>query len=113
MFCAASGMEVIITKSCFTKHKVDMNIQDQILTFMHFQVSYMVEGFKYLGYYLKPTGYRIKDGFGLVENFEKRIVHWPYKLLSLGGKLTLLKSTLVGITAYSFPLAQFQRPFLE
>ena len=62
-------------------------------------------GFMYLGYFLKPLGYRVRDWHWLIKNFEHRISHWSHKLLSLGGGLTLVQAVLTSIPVYWMGLA--------
>ena len=64
----------------------------------------LVSGFKYLGYFLKPLGYRVSDWIWLVQKFEKRICHWSHKLLSLGGRLILVQAVLSSIPVYCLGL---------
>ena len=45
----------------------------EIFTIILCRVANMVDGFKYLCYFLKPTSYKIKDSLWLVEKFENRI----------------------------------------
>ena len=59
----------------------------------------------YLGYFLKPLGYRVSDWNWLVQKFEKRICHWTHKLLSLGGRLILVQDVLSSILVYWLGLA--------
>ena len=64
----------------------------------------LVSGFKYLGYLLKPLGYRVCDWNWLVQKFEKRICHWTHKLLSLGDRLILVQAVLSSILVYCLGL---------
>ena len=55
---------------------------------------------KYLGFYLKPRGYYLKDWDWLIAKVEKRIMNWSYRWLTKGGKLTLVKAVLEAIPIY-------------
>ena len=57
-------------------------------------------GFKYLGFFLKPNNYRVKDWFWHIKKIEKRISNWNFRFLSLGGMPTLIKATLQRIPIY-------------
>ena len=57
-------------------------------------------GFKYLGYFLKPLGYRVRDWHWLVQKFKRKISNWTYKLLSLRGRLILVQSVLSSLLVY-------------
>ena len=48
-----------------------------------------------------------------METFEKRLGHWTFRLLSLGGRLTLLNVVLVGIHIYWLSLAQVPKTILK
>ena len=61
--------------------------------------------FKYLGYFNKPLGYGVKDWIWLLRRFEKRIGNWSYKLLSLGGRLVLIRAIFPSLPVYWFALA--------
>ena len=60
----------------------------------------MDNGFKYLGFYLKPNSYRVKYWFWLLKKIEKRITIWSYRFLSLGGRINLINATLQSILVY-------------
>ena len=62
-------------------------------------------GFNYLGFYIKPLGYRSRDWNWLVQKFEKKISLWTHKMLSLGGRLILIQSVLSSIPVYWMGLA--------
>ena len=64
-------------------------------------------GFNYLGYFLKPLGYRVNDWQWIILKFEKRISHWTNKFLSLGGRLILIQSVLSSIPVYWMGLILF------
>ena len=55
---------------------------------------------KYLGFYLKPCKYLMKDWDWLIAKAEKRIKNWSFRWLPKGGKLTLVKSVLEAIPVY-------------
>lgn len=96
LFYDASGMEVSLSKSCFYSQNIEGDVMNMIASFLPFKFSSLGNGFRYLGFFLKPSGYRIKNWHWLVEKFEKRINHWTFGLLSIGSRLTLLKAILIG-----------------
>ena len=61
--------------------------------------------FMYPGYFLKPLGYRVRDWHWLIKKIEHRILHWTHKLLSLGGRLTLVQAVLTSTPVYWMGLA--------
>jgi len=58
------------------------------------------DGFKYLGFFLKPNSYKIRDWAWLWKKIENKINHWVNRYLSLGGRLTLAKAVLESIPVY-------------
>ena len=70
-------------------------------------------GFKYLGYYIEPLGYRVCDWNWLVQKYEKRICLWTHKLLSLGGRLILIQSVISSILVYWLGLASIPTSVLH
>ena len=70
-------------------------------------------GFKYLGYYLKPLGYGIKDWRWFILKFEKKLSNWTCKLLSLGGRLILVKSVLMSLAMYWLTLARMPHHYSD
>ena len=99
-FCKASGMCISIDKSCFLYNNVDIYIRSEISKALPYKMESITTGFMYLGYFLKPLGYRVRDWHWLIKKFEHRISHWTHKLLSLGGRLTLVKAILTSILVY-------------
>ena len=69
-------------------------------------------GLNYLGYLLKLLGYRVNDWMWL-QKFEKRINHWTFKYLSLGGRLILVQSVMSSIPIYWMGLAPLPASILQ
>ena len=65
-----------------------------------YKMEPIVSGFKYLGYFLKPLGYKVSDWNWLFQKYEKRIHTWTHKLLSLGGRLILVQAVLSSLPVY-------------
>jgi hypothetical protein len=78
-----------------------------------FDVRSVDEGFKYLGFYIKPNCYNRADWLWLEKKFEKRIVHWTHRWLSLGGRVTLVKAVLESISVYWLSLAKIPKSVLN
>ena len=72
---------------------------------MPYKMEPIVAGFKYLGYYLKPLGYGIKDWKWFLMKFENKLNNWTYKLLSMGERLILVKLVLMSLAMYWLSLA--------
>jgi len=73
----------------------------------------MEEGLRYLGYKLKPLGYRITDWIWLIVKLEKRLNIWYHRYLSRVGRLTLIKGVLEATSVYWMALAWILRGILS
>ena len=100
IFCKASGMRIKEEKSSMLHFGLDESEIISIQNIFSFVVVDLKAGLKYLGFYLKPCRYILKDCDWLVVKVEKRIKHWSFRWLSKGGKLILIKSVLEAIPVY-------------
>jgi len=98
IFCDATGMEISPKKSCFLS-PLDM-LEPQIQDLFPFNHRKIDTGIRYLGFTLKPNGYKKTDWGWLIERVEQKIRLWCYRWLSIGGRSTLIKSVLEGIPVY-------------
>ena len=69
--------------------------------------------FTYLGVPLHHSKLRRVDIQPVVDKVIKRIAGWKGKLLSYGGKLTLLKSCLTSIPTYLMSIIKFPKWAIE
>lgn len=99
-FSAATGMKVSLKKSCIYHFRLTAVWIANLKTILPYSFHQLEDGFMYLGYYLKPNDYRSSDWMWLVKKFEWRIAHWTFRLLSIGGRLVLIKAVLTGIPVY-------------
>ena len=113
LFCSATGMSISEAKSSFLYNEVDLNIKDNVAEIFPYKMEPLSEGFKYLGFYLKPMGYHSNDWHRLLNKFEKRISNWSYRLLSMGGQLILVKAVLTGLVVYWLTLARMPQSILN
>ena len=79
LFCSATGMTISREKSSFLYNEVDEDTRRHISVLLPYRMEPIFTGFKYMGYRLKPLGYRFVDWRWLVEMFEKRINNWTYR----------------------------------
>jgi hypothetical protein len=105
IFCRASGLQINVTKS--TLHysgltDVDLDTYKNIFMYNFLQISV---GLTYLSYFLKPDYYKVADWHWLLIKFEKIIVHWCNRWLTLGGRFFLIKSVLESQAVYWMVLA--------
>jgi hypothetical protein len=73
---------------------------------MPYEVKSIDEGFKYLGFFLKPNCYSVNDWRWLIIKVEKIISNWCHRWLTLGGIFILVKSVLESIHVYCLYLAK-------
>jgi hypothetical protein len=105
-FCRIYGMKISLSKSSFYYHSVDSDDRTGDASIFPYNFHPLDDGLKYLGFFLRPNNYQIKDWWWLVRKFEARISHWAYRLLSVGGRLTLVKAVLMGIPVYWLSLLE-------
>ena len=60
-FCAASGMFISLEKSGFLFSDLELGVQRSIHSFLPYKMEPILNGFKYLGYFIKSLGYKVKD----------------------------------------------------
>ena len=64
--CKASGMSISVDKSCFLFNNMDEGTLGDIARVLPYKMEPIAFGFKYLGYFLKPLGYKVSDWNWLV-----------------------------------------------
>ena len=104
-FCKASGMLISLDKSCFLHCNMDADILSDIARVLTYKMQPIAFSFKYLGFYIKPLGYKVCDWHWLILKFENMICHWAHKMLSMGGRLILVQAVLTSILVYWLGLA--------
>ena len=105
LLCSTTCMKINNEKSSFLYSEVDEVTRDHILSLLPYKMELITLGFKYLGYHLKPLGYCSNDWRWIIKSFEKRISNGAYRLISLGGRLILFRSVLLGLALYWFSLS--------
>ena len=78
-----------------------------------YTIKPMDEGFKYLGFVLKPNACSFKYWMWLYKKIEGRIGCWTYKFLSRRGRLVLLKGALQRISVYWATIAYISKGILQ
>eukprot|EP00253_Pinus_taeda_P028493 PITA_28493 len=94
LFCKAMGMEINREKSTISLFECTLQESHLATQNFPFQATDLMEGLKYLGFRLKPDGYKIANWTWLITKVEKRINCWCHRFLSRVGQLTLIKSVL-------------------
>ena len=106
-------MRINLDKSCFLFNNVDEGVLNSISRSLSVSYDHISLGFKYLGFFIKPLNYRVKDWQWLISNFERRIQHWTFRLLSLGGRLVLIKVVLPSLPVYWMALIPIPSSVLD
>jgi hypothetical protein len=113
LFCSATGMMFSESKSSFMIVGLEANELTLIKQLLPFKFQLLDEGFKYLGFFLKPNSYLKSDWLWLLRKVEKRINSWCNRWLSLGGRFILVKSVLQNIPVFWLSLAKIPRYILD
>ena len=82
--CNVSSLSINSKKSLLLENEASELVLVEIKDM--FQVSsYSFDvGTRYLGYFIKPNGYKAGDWLWLLQIFDRRIKHWCWCWLSLG-----------------------------
>ena len=97
---ATTGMEINLEKSKLAHNNMDEEVITQERDLIPVSVSPVDDGFKYLGFHLKPNSYSSRDCMWLYKKIESKISMWTNRFLSRGRKLVLLKFMLQSIPVY-------------
>lgn len=100
LFQMATGMIINVQKS--TLIAIGCSQHEVYFTRHRFSFSThpMEEGLKYLGFRLKPGGYKIADWVWLIVKVEKRLNVWYNRYLTQAGRLSLIKAVLEATPVY-------------
>ena len=69
-FCEAFGMRINLDKSCFLHNDLDADILCRITGLLPYRFEHLNNGFKYLGYFVKPLGYLVRGWHWILTKFE-------------------------------------------
>jgi hypothetical protein len=78
-----------------------------------FEVKSLDAGFKYLGFYIKPSCYTRAESLWLEKKIEKRIFYWSHRWLTLGGRVIFVKELLESISLYWLSLEKNPKSVLN
>ncbi|GKD33073.1 RNA-directed DNA polymerase, eukaryota [Tanacetum coccineum] len=108
-FFMASGLKINLYKSKLMG--VGVSMEDVELTTAMVGCSTLSPLFKYLGVNVGATMSRLNSWNEVSDKISSRLSKWKLKTLSIGGRLTLLKSVLTAIPLYHMSL--FKAPIGE
>ncbi|GJU47721.1 RNA-directed DNA polymerase, eukaryota, partial [Tanacetum coccineum] len=110
-FSLLSGLSINIKKS----HLLGVGIPDSIVSAaaMSLGCSIMKPPFKYLGILVGGNMSLIKAWDVTIDKLKKRLSKWKLKTLSIGGRLTLLKSVLGSTPIYNMSLFKVPKSVLN
>lgn len=111
-FYTATGMMANHTKSTTSQAYTTAQESDLALQRFPYNPHPLDQGFKYLGYWIKPTGHKIADWTWLITKLENRISHWSHRFLSRVGRLVLIKSVLEATPVFWMALDWIPRDIL-
>eukprot|EP00253_Pinus_taeda_P011273 PITA_11273 len=113
LFQRATGMRINEQKSTITL--VGCSIHETVYATQCFPFNSLplADGIKYLGFRLKPNGYRIADWLWLIAIVEKRLQVWYHRYLSLAGRLILIKAVIEATPVYWMALTWIPKGILN
>ena len=85
-------------------HEASEILWDEMESLVQMSPYPLVDGTKYLGFFLKPNGYISCDWRWLLQRFERRIKSWGWWWLSIGGRLMLAQIVLSNMVVFWFSL---------
>ena len=106
-------MVINVDNSCFLHCNLDEACLISLAGAIPYRLKPLHSGFTYLGFFLKPLGYWVNDWLWIIQKLEKRISHWTFQYLSLGGRLVLVNSVLSSIPVYWMSLAPLPATILQ
>ena len=106
-------MEVNPKKSVFFYNRLSDDEKEVVSTIFGYLLEPQENGFKYLGFFLKPNFYIIVDWKWIVKRIDKNISSWDFNFLFPGGRITLVQVVLSSIPVYWFLLMIFTKSILN
>ncbi|GJT60613.1 putative RNA-directed DNA polymerase, eukaryota, reverse transcriptase zinc-binding domain protein [Tanacetum coccineum] len=111
VFYLASGLKINISKS--NLYGVGVSSDDTESIAVGTGCSYSNLPFSYLGLPIGSNMNRIANWNSLIERFKIRLSGWKANMLSLGGRLTLIKSVLGSLGIYYFSIFKVPEAVLK
>lgn len=101
-FELASGLKINLHKSCIYGIGVTKFVVDRLVARLHCSASSVP--FNYIELPVGANMKRVNTWWEVEVKLEKRLSRWKHKLLSVGGRLTLVKSVLNSLPLFFFSL---------
>ncbi|GJX70697.1 RNA-directed DNA polymerase, eukaryota, reverse transcriptase zinc-binding domain protein [Tanacetum coccineum] len=111
VFHRASGLRINMNKSKLMGISVDDSVVEQAAAKIGCVV--LKTHFKYLGSRVGGLMSRVQSWNEIIEGIEARLSRWKLKTLSIGGRLTLLKSVLGAIDIYHMSMFKVPMQVLQ
>ena len=106
-------MCISLEKSSFLSKNLEEEVSNNISAILPYNMERIDSRFKYLGFWIKPSGYGLNNWWWIIKIFEKRLNHWTYILLSMGDRLILIRSIFTRILVYWFSLERIPKSILN
>lgn len=100
-------MEITLDKLIGLSSNLEEENLESIIGIFPLNFGMLNDGFKYLGYFLKPNYYRVANWFYILRKVEKHINFWCNRWLSLRSQLILAKSVIKRIPVFWVTLSKF------
>lgn len=107
LFCQMTGLRINYDKSSLILLEGEEQFATELANLLGCKVERLP--FKYLGIPIKVTRLSKQDVAPVIEKMEKRLAGWKSKILSRGGRLTLINSTLSTIPTYLMSFYKFPK----
>eukprot|EP00253_Pinus_taeda_P008270 PITA_08270 len=112
LFQMATGMKINVQKSTITTVGCTAHETAFALQRFPFNSLTLADGIKYLGFRLKPIGYKIADWLWLITKLERRLQIWYHRYLSRAGRLILIKAVIEATPVYWMDLTWIPKGIL-
>ena len=112
-YIRATGMVVNVENSNLSHNEFLEELLQRSKELIQYKTTSVKEGFKYLGFNLKPNCYCFQDWVWLYQKIENIINIWANRFLSKGGRLIFLKAMLQSILVYWASIAYIPKGILS
>ena len=111
LFHMASGLQINFYKSSLMGINIDPSLLDHLASQLLCKVGSLP--FTYLGLPIGGNSSRIKLWDPIISKIEKKLASWKGNLLSIGGRVTLIKACLASLPLYYMSLLPMPKGVIE